>query len=79
MASKIKVKSGNTSIELDAAATEIFDAVVRRAAPETIRVLEDAVQELYRDAYARWPVRKSKPLSARGRVMVMAERLEKKG
>ena len=79
MASKIKVKSGNISIELDAAATEIFDAVVRRAAPETIRVLEDAVQELYRDAYARWPVRKSKPLSARGRVMVMAERLEKKG
>ena len=79
MASKIKVKSGSTSIELDAAATEVFDAVVRRAAPQTIRVLEDAVQEIYQAAYARWPVRKSKPLSSRGRVIVMAERLEKKG
>jgi hypothetical protein len=79
MASKIKIKSGSTTIELDAAATEVFDAVVRQAAPETIRVLEQSVENLYSDAFARWPVRKTKPLTSRGRVVVMAQRLEQKG
>ena len=79
MASKIKIKSGTTTVELDAAATEVFNSVLRQAAPQTMRVLEDTVEDIYRNAYNRWPVRQTKPLSARGRIAVVAQRLEKSG
>lgn len=79
MSRKIRVKSGTTSVELDANAIEIFDSVLKQAAPQTIGILEDTVEDIYRNAYNRWPVRQTKPLSERGKISAMAKRLEDKG
>jgi hypothetical protein len=79
MAAKIKIRSGTTDIELDDTATTIFTDVLQHAAPETLAVLEGTVQDIYTDAFRQWPVRKQKPLTERGRVMLMADKLQASG
>ena len=77
---KIKVKSGNTTVEMDAAATKIFTDVMEKAAPETMRVLREVVDEIYDDAYRVWPVRQPKPvedLSADSKVRIVANNIAK--
>lgn len=77
---KIKVKSGNTTVELDPAATKIFTDVMEKAAPETMRVLREVVDEIYDDAYRVWPVRQPKSvknLTEDGKVRVVANNIAK--
>ena len=77
---KIKVKSGNTTVELDPAATKIFTDVMEKAAPETMRVLREVVDEIYDDAYRVWPVRQPKSvknLTEGGKVRVVANNIAK--
>lgn len=77
---KIKVKSGNTTVEMDPAATKIFTDVMEKAAPETMRVLREVVDEIYDDAYRVWPVRQPKPvedLSADSKVRIVANNIAK--
>ena len=77
---KIKVKSGNATVELDPAATKIFTDVMEQAAPQTMRVLREVVDEIYDDAYRVWPVRQPKPvedLSAASKVRIVANNIAK--
>lgn len=77
---KIKVKSGNTTVELDPAATKIFTDVMEQAAPETMRILREVVDEIYDDAYRVWPVRQPKSvkdLTEDGKVRVVANNIAK--
>ena len=77
---KIKVKSGNATVEMDAAATKIFTDVIKHAAPQTIRVLTEVVEEIYDDAHRVWPVRQPssvKDLTEIGKVRVTANNIAK--
>jgi hypothetical protein len=77
---KIKVRSGNTTVELDASATRIFTDVMKQAAPETMRILREVVDEIYDDAYRVWPVRQPKSvknLTEDGKVRVVANNIAK--
>ena len=77
---KIKVKSGNATVELDASATKIFTSVMEQAAPETMRILREVVDEIYDDAYRVWPVRQPKSvknLTEDGKVRVVANNIAK--
>jgi hypothetical protein len=77
---KIKVKSGNATVELDPAATKIFTDVIEQAAPNTLRVLTDTIDEIYDDAYRVWPVRQPKSvkdLTPDGEVRVVASNIAK--
>ena len=77
---KIKVKSGNATVELDPAATKIFTDVMEQAAPETMRILREVVDEIYEDAYRVWPVREPKSvknLTEDGKVRVVANNIAK--
>tara|TARA_B100000459_G_scaffold147216_1_gene115833 strand:+ start:331 stop:912 length:582 start_codon:yes stop_codon:yes gene_type:complete len=77
---KIKVRSGNATVEMDAAATKIFTEIIKHAAPQTIRVLTDVVEEIYDDAHRVWPVRQPKSvkdLTEEGKVRVTANNIAK--
>jgi len=77
---KIKVKSGNATVELDPAATKIFTDVMEQAAPETMRILREVVDEIYEDAYRVWPVREPKSvkdLTDDGKVRIVANNIAK--
>ena len=81
MTRSIRVKSGNAEVTLDDTATAIFTDVLNKAAPETIRILERTVEDIYTDAYALWPVRKDTkvPETPRQRVRAMSRTLERSG
>ena len=77
---KIKVKSGNTTVELDPAATKMFTDIMEQAAPETMRILRAVVDEIYDDAYRVWPVREPKSvkdLTDDGKVRIVANNITK--
>jgi len=77
---KIKVKSGNTTVELDPAATKMFTDIMEQAAPETMRILRAVVDEIYDDAYRVWPVREPKSvkdLTDDGKVRIVANNIAK--
>lgn len=77
---RIKVKSGNATVELDPAATKMFTDVMEQAAPETMRILREVVDEIYEDAYRVWPVREPKSvkdLTDDGKVRVVALNIAK--
>lgn len=74
---KIKVKSGNTTVELPAAATKIFTDVMDQAAPRTMRVLRDTIDEIYDNAYRVWPVRQPKKLTEKAIIVRAARKIER--
>jgi hypothetical protein len=74
---KIKVKSGNATVEMDPAATKIFTDVMEQAAPRTMRVLRETIDEIYDDAYRVWPVRQRKNLSDKAIIAKAARKIEK--
>ena len=77
MAQKIKVKSGNATVELPAAATKIFTDVMEQVAPNTMRVLRESIDEIYDDAYRAWPVRQAKDTSQKALIARAAREIEK--
>ncbi len=74
---KIKVKSGNATVEMDPAATKIFTDVMEQAAPKTIAVLTQTIDDIYDDAYRVWPVRQTRNLSERALIARAAREIEK--
>ena len=59
----IRVMSGRAYVDLDPALQRWVDSAVRRAAPETLAKLEETGEELYADAYDKWPVKTGKSKS----------------
>ena len=58
MGRKIRVKQGNMSIDVDSTAKDIFLDILDALPGDTIKILEDTTDEIYKDAYAVWPVQK---------------------
>ena len=56
MGRKIKIKQGNMSIDVSSTAKDIFLDILEALPGETVKILEDTTQEIYKDAYAVWPV-----------------------
>ena len=56
MGRKIKIKQGNMSIDVSSTAQDIFLDVLKAIPGETVKILETTTDEIYKDAYAAWPV-----------------------
>lgn len=80
MGRKIKVKQGNMSIDVDSTAQDIFLDVLKALPGETVKILEDTTDEIYKDAYQVWPVQKpvsTDTLSEDGKVRLTARNIAK--
>ena len=80
MGRKIKIKQGNMSIDVDSTARDIFLDVLEALPGETVKILEDTTEEIYKDAYAVWPVQKpvtTDNLTEEGKVRVTARNISK--
>ena len=66
--SKISVKSGDVSIEISKEASDIFDSVVKNAAPRTTKILESTTKDILFNARRYWPVRRSDSKDSRGKL-----------
>ena len=55
---KIKIRQGNMSIDIDKTSSSIFTDVLKAIPKDTRDILESTTEEIYQDAYDRWPVRK---------------------
>lgn len=80
MGRKIRVKQGNMSIDVDAASSTIFTDILDALPGDTIRILEQTTEEIYKDAYAVWPVQKpieTGELTEEGKVRVTARNINK--
>ena len=81
MGRKIKIKQGNMSIDVDSTAKDIFLDILEALPGETVKILEDTTQEIYRDAYQAWPVQKpvsTDNLTEEGKVRVTARNISKR-
>ncbi len=81
MGRKIKIKQGNMSIDIDSTSRDIFLDVLEALPGETVKILEDTTQEIYKDAYAVWPVQKpvtTDNLTEEGKVRVTARNISKR-
>ena len=81
MGRKIRVKQGNMSIDVDSTAKDIFLDILDALPGDTIKILEDTTDEIYKDAYAVWPVQKpveTGELTEEGKVRVTARNINKK-
>lgn len=68
------------SIDIDAASSSIFTDILEALPGDTIRILEDTTEEIYKDAYAVWPVQKpvsTGRLTEEGKVRVAARNISK--
>lgn len=80
MGRKIKVKQGNMSIDVDSTAQDIFLDVLKALPGETVKILEDTTDEIYKDAYQVWPVQQpvsTDTLSEDGKVRLTARNIAK--
>jgi hypothetical protein len=80
MGRKIRVKQGNMSIDIDAASSTIFTDILDALPGDTIRILEQTTEEIYKDAYAVWPVQKpieTGELTEEGKVRVTARNINR--
>ena len=80
MGRKIKVKQGNMSIDVDEASKSIFTDILDALPGDTIRILESTTEEIYKDAYAAWPVQKpveTGELTEEGKVRITARNINK--
>ena len=81
MGKKIKIKSGKMSIDVDAASRDIFLDVLEAIPGDTVQILEQTTEEIYRDAYDVWPVQKpvsTDSLTEEGKVRFTARTIAKK-
>ncbi len=81
MGRKIKIKQGNMSIDIDSTSRDIFLDVLEALPGETVKILEDTTDEIYKDAYAVWPVQKpvsTDSLTEEGKVRVTARNISKR-
>ena len=81
MGRKIKIKQGNMSIDIDSTSRDIFLDVLEALPGETVKILEDTTQEIYKDAYQAWPVQKpvsTDNLTEEGKVRVTARNISKR-
>lgn len=81
MGRKIKIKQGNMSIDVDSTAKDIFLDILEALPGETVKILEDTTEELYKDAYQAWPVQKpvsTDNLTEDGKVRVTARNISKR-
>lgn len=53
----IQIGRGSMSVTLDDGMDRFVRAALERSAPATLRVLEREGEQLFDDAYARWPVK----------------------
>ena len=80
MSRKIKVQTGGATVEIEGAQQSVFTEILKKAAPQTFRILQDTVQDIYNDAYRVWPVRQAKnvkDLTEEGKVRVTANNISK--
>ena len=80
MGRKIKIKQGNMSIDVSSTARDIFLDVLEALPGETVKILEDTTEEIYKDAYQEWPVQKpvtTDNLTEEGKVRVTARNISK--
>jgi hypothetical protein len=80
MGRKIKIKQGNMSIDVDSTAKDIFLDILEALPGETVKILEETTDEIYKDAYAVWPVQKpvsTDRLTEEGKVRVTARNISK--
>tara|TARA_R100000655_G_scaffold61013_1_gene99368 strand:- start:2140 stop:2715 length:576 start_codon:yes stop_codon:yes gene_type:complete len=78
---KIRIKKGNMSIEVDDTSSSIFTEVLKAIPQDTREILESTTEEIYTDAYNRWPVKKevsTATLSQVGKVRMTAREISKK-
>lgn len=54
---KIKAKRGGVEVDLTMEETQYFDRFTRGVAPVTRAALDEAIEKVYNDAVARWPVK----------------------
>lgn len=76
--SKVFYKHGNAAIgvsnELERLVNQLLDAN-----PIIKRTMQDAVEEIYQEAYREWPVRVEPPKSSRSMMMSEVEKLRREG
>ena len=80
MGRKIKIKQGNMSIDVSSTAQDIFLDVLKAIPGETVKILETTTDEIYKDAYAAWPVQEpvsTDSLTEVGKVRVTARNISK--
>jgi len=80
MGRKIKVKQGNMSIDVDEASSTIFRDVLEALPGDTVKILEQTTEEIYKNAYAVWPVQKpteTQELTEEGKVRITARNISK--
>ena len=68
------------SIDVDSTAQDIFLDILEALPGETVKILEDTTQEIYKDAYQAWPVQKpvsTDNLTAEGKVRISARNMAK--
>lgn len=78
---KIRIKKGNMSIEVDDTSSSIFTDVLKAIPQDTKEILESTTEEIYTDAFNRWPVRKevsTATLTQVGKVRMTAREVSKK-
>jgi hypothetical protein len=80
MTKKIKVKNGNMSIEVDETSKTIFTDILDSLPGDTIKILQQTTEDIYKDAYAVWPVQKpitTQNLTEEGKVRTTARNINK--
>jgi hypothetical protein len=74
---KVFIKQGNAAVgvsdELDRMVNNLLDAL-----PLFRRLFEDAVEEIYQDAYRQWPVRTERPRTGEEKKRMTRKALERR-
>jgi hypothetical protein len=63
MAKKVRVKSGSTTADVSPELAQSIEKTLNALAPETKATIENAIEEIYQEAYKDWPVRYRKKRS----------------
>lgn len=63
MAKKIRVKSGNTTAEVSNELANSIERTLKELAPDSLQVIENAIDNIYQKARNDWPVRYHKSRS----------------
>lgn len=63
MARRIRVKSGDTTAEISNELANSIERALKELAPESLQVIENAIDQIYEEARKEWPVRYHKKRS----------------
>ena len=76
---RIRVRSGDAEIEASPELETMANDILNRTTPETKRAIETAIERIYEEARANWPVRQRVPLTGRQLAFAKAAQLQKRG